>query len=78
MAKQLLSQEKHSKGKLYRLQAPEVECLSKGEVHKRYEFGVKVSIPSTNKRNFIVGGQSLPGNPYDGHTLQDTLTQVRC
>lgn len=77
MAKRLLCQEKHSKGKLYSLHAPEVECLSKGKAHKRYEFGVKVSITSTNKTNFIVGGQSLPGNPYDGHTLQGALTQTR-
>ena len=77
MAKRLLAQEKHSKGKLYSLHAPEVECLSKGKAHKRYEFGVKVSISSTNKSNFIVGAQSLPGSPYDGHTLQDALTQTR-
>ena len=77
MAKRLLAQEKHSKGKLYSLHAPEVECLSKGKAHKRYEFGVKVSISSTNKSNFIVGALSLPGSPYDGHTLQDALTQTR-
>ena len=77
MAKRLLAQEKHSKGKLYSLHAPEVECISKGKAHKRYEFGVKVSITSTNKSNFIVGGQSLPRNPYDGHTLQDALAQTR-
>ena len=77
MAKRLLAQEKHSKHKLYSLHAPEVECLSKGKAHKRYEFGVKVSITSTNRRNFIVGAQSLPGRPYDGHTLQDALAQTR-
>lgn len=77
MARRLLAQGKHSKGKLYSLHAPEVECLSKGKAHKRYEFGVKVSITSTNKSNFIVGGQSLPGNPYDGHTLQNALSQTR-
>lgn len=77
MARRLLAQEKHSKHKLYSLHAPEVECLSKGKAHKRYEFGVKASITSTNKSNFIVGGQSLPGTPYDGHTLQDALAQTR-
>jgi len=77
MARRLLAQEKHSKGKLYSLHAPEVECLSKGKAHKRYEFGVKVSITSTNKSNFIAGAQSLPGSPYDGHTLQDALAQTR-
>ena len=77
MAKQLLRQEKYRHGKLYRLDAPEVECLSKGKAHKRYEFGVKVSITRTNKHNFIVGSQSLPGSPYDGHTLQGVLAQTR-
>lgn len=77
MAKRLLAQEKHSKHKLYSLHAPEVECISKGKAHKRYEFGVKVSISSTNKSNFIVGAQSLPGSPYDGHTLHDALAQTR-
>lgn len=77
MAKRLLVQEKHSKDKLYSLHAPEVECISKGKAHKRYEFGVKVSITSTNKSNFIVGARSLPGRPYDGHTLQEALAQTR-
>ena len=77
MARRLLVQEKHSKNKLYSLYAPEVEYLSKGKAHKRYEFGVKVSITSTNRSNFIIGGQALPGNPYDGHTLSDALAQTR-
>lgn len=77
LARRLLAQERHSKNKLYSLHAPEVECLSKGKAHKRYEFGVKASITVTNRSNFIVGGQSLPGNPYDGHTLSDALSQTR-
>ncbi len=77
MARRLLAQQKHSKNKLYSLHAPEVECLSKGKAHKRYEFGVKASITVTNRSNFIVGGQSLPGKPYDGHTLRDVLSQTR-
>ena len=77
MAKRLLHQQKRDKGKLYSLHAPEVECLSKGKSHKRYEFGVKVSIAVTNKSNFVIGGMALPGNPYDGHTLVTALTQVR-
>lgn len=77
MAKRLLAQQRHSTGKLYSLHAPEVECLSKGKAHKRYEFGVKASITSTNRSNFIVGGQSLPGSPYDGHTLEEVLAQTR-
>ena len=77
LAERLLTQKKQDKNKLYSLHAPEVECISKGKVHKRYEFGVKASIATTNKSNFVVGGSALPGNPYDGHTLKKALEQVR-
>ncbi len=77
LAKRLLAQQKQDKNKLYSLHAPEVECISKGKAHKRYEFGVKASIATTNKSNFVVGGMALPGNPYDGHTLTEALEQVR-
>ena len=57
--------------------APEVECLSKGKVHKRYEFGVKATFATTSKTGFVLGARSLPGNPYDGHTLAEQLEQVQ-
>jgi transposase, IS5 family len=72
----LLSQQKNDKNKLYSLHAPEVECIAKGKAHKRYEFGVKVSLATTHKRNFVIGMQALPGNPYDGHTLTEALNQI--
>ena len=65
LAKRLLGQQKQDKNKLYSLHAPEVECISKGKVAKRYEFGVKASIATTNKSNFVVGGMALPGSPYE-------------
>jgi len=76
LTQRLLHQQRYDKKKLYALHAPEVECLAKGKVHKRYEFGVKVSIATTNRSNLVVGAQSLPGNPYDGHTLKGALAQV--
>ena len=76
-AKRLLAQQKSDRNKLYSLHAPEVECISKGKAHKRYEFGVKASIATTNKSNFVVGGLALPGNPFDGHSLVSALAQVR-
>ena len=76
LAKRLLVQQRHDKKKLYSVHAPEVECRSKGKVHKRYEFGVKAGIAVTNRSNFVVGGRSLPGSPYDGHTLPGVLAQV--
>src|SRR3712207_3290936 len=42
----------------------------------RYEFGTKVSVATTLAGGFVVGMRSVPGNPYDGHTLADALQQV--
>ncbi len=76
-AKRLLNRQRDRSNKLYSLHAPEVECISKGKAHQRYEFGVKTSIAVTNRSNFVIGGLALPGNPYDGHTLKGALAQVR-
>ena len=69
-------QQRHDKRKVYSVHAPEVECIAKGKVHKPYEFGVKVGLVSTSKGNWIVGAKAFPGNPYDGHTLQESLEQA--
>jgi len=77
-ARQIMHQTRHpkSKNKLYSLHAPEVDCISKGKAHKRYEFGVKVSVAVSLHEGFVLGARSYPGNPYDGHTLYDQLQQV--
>lgn len=72
----ILTQAPKDKNKLYALHAPEVECISKGKARTPYEFGVKVSIATTLKEGLVVGTRSMPGNPYDGHTLAETLEQV--
>lgn len=69
MAKQLLSQEKTSKDKLYSLHAPEAYCISKGKAGKPYEFGCKVSLVLTHKQGLALSSQDLHENQYDGHTL---------
>jgi transposase, IS5 family len=56
--------------------APQVECIAKGKVHKQYEFGVKVGLVSTRKERVVIGAKSLPGNPYDGHTLAACIEQA--
>ena len=63
--------------KVYSVHAPEVECISKGKAHKQYEFGVKVGIVTTSKESFVLAAKSLPGNPYDGHTLKECLDQAQ-
>src|SRR5437762_7653789 len=65
---------------------------SRGRVHWQgkasapYEFGVKASIATTNARapggQFVLHAKTLPGNPYDGHTLgvviEDTERLTGC
>ncbi len=72
----LLEQTPKSKGKIYSLHEPEVDCISKGKARVRYEFGTKVSLATTIDGGFVVGARSFPGNPYDGHTLGPALEQV--
>jgi IS5 family transposase len=76
LAEKLLSQRKESKNKLYSIHAPEVECISKGKAHKRYEFGCKVSMVTTSKNNWVVAIQAHHGNPYDGHTLKSSIVKA--
>jgi transposase, IS5 family len=76
LAKRLHLQERQDKGKLYSVHAPEVECISKGKAHKRYEFGCKVALAVSSKGGWILAMQALRGNPYDGHTLQGTIGRI--
>jgi len=73
LARRLLEQQRTSKNKLYSIHAPEVECISKGKSHKKYEFGVKVGIVTTEKESFVIGMKTLPGNPFDAHTLAESV-----
>ncbi|WP_157658318.1 IS5 family transposase, partial [Burkholderia ubonensis] len=74
--KRILSQKTKDKNKLYALHAPEVECISKGKARQPYEFGVKVSIKTTHREGLVIGARSMPGHPYDGHTLAEALEQA--
>ena len=62
----LLRQKPRDTRKLYALHEPDVDCISKGKAHKRYEFGCKVSVATTHREGFVVGTRPIPGNPCDG------------
>lgn len=75
-AQRVRDQKPKDSHKLYSLHEPDVQCISKGKAHKRYEFGQKVSIATTNGDNWIVAALLTKGNPYDGHTLADTIASA--
>ena len=81
-ASQIRSQQPRQRGwKLYSFHAPEVECIGKGKASAPYEFGVKVSVVTTNARapggQFVLHARALPGNPYDGHTLRTVIENTQ-
>jgi len=75
-ASRIYQQQKQDHQKLYSLHAPEVECIAKGKAHKKYEFGCKVVVVTTNESNWVVGIEAKHNNPYDGATLKPALLQV--
>ena len=76
LCERLHTQQPSDKNKLYSLHEPEVKCLSKGKAHKRYEFGQKVTVSTSNQSNWIVGVELCKGAPYDGHTLASAMATV--
>jgi IS5 family transposase len=81
IARRVLEQDYRQRGrKIYSLHAPEVECIGKGKAHRPYEFGVKVSVATTLQRSrggqFVAHIATLPGNPYDGHTLAEIIPNM--
>ena len=89
LAERVLAQRQNQRGKkgqpatgsrVYSLHAQEVECIGKGKAHAPYEFGVKVSVATTLHRSkggqFALHAKALPGNPYDGHTLQSVIPEM--
>jgi IS5 family transposase len=76
-AKRIHAQERGDGQKVYSVHEPEVACIAKGKAGKKYEFGNKVSLAATSKGGWLLGALSLLGNPYDGHTLDAQLAQVR-
>ncbi len=72
--KKILNQKQKDKNKIYSIHEPDVQCISKGKEHKKYEFGNKASIIKTQTTGVIVGAMGFR-NPYDGHTLQPALEQ---
>ena len=78
LSKKLIAQDKNTPGKekIYSVHEPQVECIAKGKVHKRYEFGVKAGFVTASRTTWVLGAMALPGNPYDGNTLTRMLEQA--
>jgi IS5 family transposase len=73
----IVEQTKNTKNKIYSLSSPEVSCIAKGKVGKKYEYGSKVSIASLPGSTIVLGAFSFSGNPHDSKTLEPTLNTIK-
>jgi transposase, IS5 family len=67
----LLLQTREDKHKIYSCHEPQVACIAKGKAHKPYEFGSKACLVISEKRGVALSMITYPGNPYDGHLLEE-------
>jgi len=73
--KKVLGQKRSDSNKIYSLHESEVKCFSKGKEHKKYEFGSKVSILSTQRTGVVVGALNFTETIHDSKTLAPALEQ---
>jgi len=55
----VINQGRSDKDKVYSLHEPEVQCISKGKEHNKYEFGNKSAIAKTGS-GLLVSALCLP------------------
>ena len=89
LARRLLAQQQQDKNKLYSLHAPEVECISKGKVAKRYDKSSGQTICTAQAARRVApreGRNHLKGTQGDqlnvllscaGHNLRLILRRLR-
>ena len=75
-SKRIHAQKRTDKNKVYSVHEPQVACIAKGKAGRKYEFGQKASVAVTSKGGWLIGALSVPGNPYDAHTLKAQMEQV--
>ena len=73
--KQVLSQDRYTKDKIYSLHKPFTACIAKGKAHKKYEYGNKVGLMMNSQTKVITAIDAFDGNPHDSKTIEPLLDQ---
>jgi IS5 family transposase len=73
--RKVLTQERHSKDKIYSLHEPQTACIAKGKAHKAYEFGSKTAVVRGRETGVVTAVKRFAGNPHDSKTLEESLDQ---
>jgi IS5 family transposase len=74
-----VNQNKNDRDKIYSLHKPFTKCIAKGKAHKPYEFGNKVGLITGGKKGqkIILAIEAFLENPFDGHTIEPLLNQMK-
>jgi IS5 family transposase len=77
--KRVVNQQKDDQDKIYSLHKPFTKCIAKGKAHKPYEFGNKAGLVSGGEkgRKIILAIKAFLENPFDGHTIEPLLNQMK-
>jgi IS5 family transposase len=77
--KRAVNQQKNDTDKVYSFHKPFTKCIAKGKAHKQYEFGNKAGLITSGKkgRKIIFAIKGFLENPFDGHTIEPLLNQMR-
>ena len=77
--KHAVNQQKNDKNKIYSIHKPFTKCIAKGKAHKQYEFGNKVGLVTGGKKGkkIILAVNAFIDNPFDGHTIEPLLNQMK-
>jgi IS5 family transposase len=75
-AKAILNQKINDKNKIYSWHEDKIMCFSKGKMYKKYEFGSKVTIASTNISNFILSIITEGKNRHDSKILSESIQKT--
>ncbi len=76
LARKIFQQKRGEPDQIYSVHAPDTQCIAKGKLRKPYEFGHKVGLVTSAKRQFVLGAVAFSQRPFDGHTLSACLQQV--
>ena len=71
------SQQINDKNKIYSLHEQHVYAIAKGKDHKKYEYGTKASIVTTEHSGVIVGVAAHETYEHDSKTLDAALTSAQ-
>jgi IS5 family transposase len=76
---QAVNQQKTDRKKVYSLHKPHTAGIAKGKSHKQYEFGNRVGLITSGKKGkkIILAIKGFLGNPFDGHTTEPLLHQMK-